>query len=117
MNYNKHAIADRIIKSLEYAQVKKVSALALELGVDESAISRWKKTGNISLKNTQKLCAVLDISMDWLILGRGCIQQHKNHSESNSECETISNMTNIEPEIIKSVMGLIGKFTTKSKAR
>jgi transcriptional regulator with XRE-family HTH domain len=51
--------------------------LAQDLGVDESAISRWKKNGPISLDHAARLCEVLDISLDWLILGRGDAAIHK----------------------------------------
>lgn len=54
----------------------KLYALAVEIGVDESAISRWKKGRSISLENAAEVCRALDISLDWLVMGRGSIDAH-----------------------------------------
>jgi len=51
--------------------------LALDLGVDESAISRWKKGGPMSLDSAARLARVLDVSLDWIVLGRGEMEHHK----------------------------------------
>lgn len=53
-----------------------MAALAFDLGVDESAISRWRHGGSISLSNAARFCLVLDVSMDWLILDRGHMDLH-----------------------------------------
>lgn len=45
--------------------------------MDESAISRWKKGRSISLANAAQVCRALDISLDWLVLGRGSIDSHR----------------------------------------
>jgi transcriptional regulator with XRE-family HTH domain len=49
----------------------KQTALAEALGVKPSAVSRWLKNGSLSLENAVALCDFLDISLDWLMLGRG----------------------------------------------
>lgn len=65
------SIADRLNKGIEKRRVPKIAVLAHDLGVDESAISRWRRGGAMSLSHAASLCRVLDISMDWLILDRG----------------------------------------------
>ena len=52
-------------------------ALAFDLDVHQSTITRWKEDGPMSLSSACRLCEVLDISLDWLILGRGFMDQHK----------------------------------------
>lgn len=47
------------------------------LNVHESAITRWKNGHNMSVENVVSLCKELDISTDWLLMGRGEIDQHK----------------------------------------
>jgi len=68
---------DRFAHALRLRQVGKLYALAVEIGVDESAISRWKKGRSISLENAAQVCRALDISLDWLVMGRGSIDAHR----------------------------------------
>jgi plasmid maintenance system antidote protein VapI len=68
---------ERIRHALAARGVRKQQALAAELDVHESAITRWKENAAMSLDNAIALGAVLDISLDWLLLGRGTIDSHK----------------------------------------
>ncbi len=52
-------------------------ALANAIGVEESTISRWLSGGNIKVSHLVSLCNYLDISLDWLIMGRGTPALHK----------------------------------------
>lgn len=70
-------MGERLTFALEQRGVRKLYALAVEIGVDESALSRWKKDGAISLPSAARLSQALDISLDWLILGRGHIDAHR----------------------------------------
>lgn len=73
---------DRFAHALRLRQVGKLYALAVEIGVDESAISRWKKGRSISLENAAQVCRALDISLDWLVMGRGSIDAHRRQASS-----------------------------------
>ena len=68
---------ERLDQALRARQVRKSYALAVELGVNESAISRWRRGRSISLDNAVKLCHALDVSLDWLLTGRGHIDSHR----------------------------------------
>lgn len=70
-------MGDRLTFALKQRGVRKLYALAVEIGVDESALSRWKKDGAISLPSAARLSQALDISLDWLVLGRGHIDAHR----------------------------------------
>lgn len=67
----------RLAYALRVRKVMKLQALAVELGVDESALSRWKRGRSISLDNAVGLSRALDASLDWLVMGRGHIDAHK----------------------------------------
>lgn len=71
---------NRLAYALRVRKVRKLQALAVELGVDESALSRWKRGRSISLDNAVGLCRALDASLDWLVTGRGHIDAHKDWS-------------------------------------
>lgn len=51
--------------------------LANAIGVEESTISRWLSGGNIKMIHLIRLSEYLDVSVDWLILGRGTPLQHR----------------------------------------
>lgn len=68
---------ERLDHALKLRRVRKLHALAVELGVDESAVSRWRRSRAISLSNAVNLCCALDISLDWLLTGRGHILAHR----------------------------------------
>jgi transcriptional regulator with XRE-family HTH domain len=61
----------RLHEAIRARGIRKVYTLATELGVSESAVSRWLKSEPITLENFAKLCLVLDINADWLLFERG----------------------------------------------
>jgi len=75
---------DRIREALAVRGVRKQQALAAELNVHESAITRWKENKPISLDSAISLGVALDISLDWLLLGRGSIDGHRNHTSDDA---------------------------------
>ena len=80
---------ERLSFALRLRRLPKMTSLAAELGVDESAISRWRKDGAISLHSASRLCEVLDISLDWLVLGRGDIEGHSPFPTTGPERELV----------------------------
>jgi len=71
------AWADRLTEALRQRRIGKLQALAAELGVDESALSRWRRAPAISIANAIRLSQTLDVSLDWLFTGRGHIDAHR----------------------------------------
>lgn len=49
----------------------KQHAFAVALNVSQSTVTRWLANGPMSLESAADICAILDISLDWLVLGRG----------------------------------------------
>lgn len=70
---------ERIRQALAARGVAKQQALAAELKVHESAISRWKEGKPISLDSAVALGTALDISLDWLLLGRATMDAHRGY--------------------------------------
>ncbi|MFY9762674.1 MAG: helix-turn-helix transcriptional regulator [Xanthobacteraceae bacterium] len=68
---------ERLQQALRRRRIRKLHALAVEIGVDQSAISRWRKGQPISLPNAISRCRALDISLDWLVTGRGAMEAHR----------------------------------------
>ncbi len=61
----------RIRTAMVRRGVGKHCVLAAALGVTEGAVSRWCQGGPMSLANAIALCEYLEVSADWLLLGRG----------------------------------------------
>lgn len=66
--------ADRLRQALELRGRQKRYALAAEIGVNASSVTRWLQGGPISMEHMVRLCDVLEISLDWLLLGRGSFE-------------------------------------------
>lgn len=66
----------RICLAMAARGVFKLSVIAVAVGVSESAVSRWRKGEPLTLLNAVRLCDVLDVSLDWLLLGRGSMDSH-----------------------------------------
>ncbi|WP_083530847.1 helix-turn-helix transcriptional regulator [Methylobacterium sp. AMS5] len=72
---------ERLQQALAARGIRKLYAFADEIGVNKSALTRWKSGKNISIENICRLAECLDISIDWLLLGRGCMDGNKNVRE------------------------------------
>lgn len=64
----------RLSYAMRHRGFNKLSVLAHHLGVTESAVSRWRGQGNMTVNNIIAVCDVLDVSADWLLLGRGAME-------------------------------------------
>ncbi|WP_082120905.1 helix-turn-helix domain-containing protein [Dyella japonica] len=67
----------RLRTAMRARGLTKLSAMAAAVGVTESAISRWCHDGAMTIDNVVVVCGVLEISIDWLLLGRGEMEQHQ----------------------------------------
>ncbi|MCB8836510.1 helix-turn-helix domain-containing protein [Aurantimonas sp. VKM B-3413] len=68
---DRNARADRLRTALRKRGISKLYALAADLNVDQSTVSRWTTGGRMSLDHSVALALHLNLSLDWLILGRG----------------------------------------------
>jgi transcriptional regulator with XRE-family HTH domain len=94
--------------------VRKQQALAFQLGVHESAITRWKEDGSLSLTNAIALCNALDISLDWLLLGRGTIDSHKLRIELShpEESQLMSSFNELSQQLTEPTRARLQAFIT-----
>lgn len=97
----------RLKQALRARGVVKQLALAQELGVNESAVSRWQQEGGLTLANAAQLCQILDISMDWLILNRGDMDFHREDSQHPLRDEIIKIIDGLPENVSKSMVALM----------
>ncbi len=70
-------VGERLGLAMKARGVSKQMAFAIEVGVSESMVSRWKRGDGLSLSSAMRICQMLDISLDWLLLGRGEMDGHR----------------------------------------
>ncbi len=80
-----HARGKRIREAIALKNVRKSQALAAELDVSAAAVSRWQSGGPVSLESACALAERLDVSLDWLLLGRGTMDLHRYDAVSPAE--------------------------------
>ncbi|HTV38857.1 MAG TPA: helix-turn-helix transcriptional regulator [Xanthobacteraceae bacterium] len=91
----------RLVEAMNKRGMKKQHALAYAVGVNESAVTRWKRDGPMSLENAMALCQTLDISLDWFLTGAGTMDRRTSPSKLDEDdsrlrssfgrlCETMS---------------------------
>lgn len=93
----------RVRHAMKARGIHKQFALAIDLGIDQSTLSRWSNGATLSVENAIKLSMALDVSLDWLLLGRGHMEQHKQRKLSHSEWRLIRQLRWLPDEIRKSV--------------
>lgn len=97
---------ERLQKALEARGIRKQMALAAELSVDESAISRWQRNAGLSLTHAARLCEVLDISLDWLILGRGDMDLHRRPDVATAQRNIADQLSSLPSPITEAISKL-----------
>lgn len=101
--------AERLNVAIKARGVTKMMSLAADLGVDESAISRWRRGGTMTLQHAAMICKLLDVSMDWLVLGRGEMDLHNTPALGPDELTLVISLRRF-PETPSLLNQLIGAF-------
>ncbi len=107
----------RFQTALKRRNVPKLYVLALEVGVDQSAITRWKQGRTISMVNAVKLCEVLDISLDWLMMGRGTIDMHKAEPPDQVWQDVDDFIANLSTEMVENLNAMLEASYHKIRRR
>ncbi|XYK81878.1 MAG: helix-turn-helix domain-containing protein [Labrenzia sp.] len=64
-------VSVRLREALNARKHKKLFAFSHEIGVSPSTVTRWLQGQPIRSENLIKIARVLNISLDWLLLGEG----------------------------------------------
>jgi len=62
-------VGTRLRSALRSRGYNKYLAFAAEIDVSPSTVTRWCDGHPIKLQNLIQICEILDISLDWLVLG------------------------------------------------
>jgi len=83
----------RLNEAIQAKGFNKLSAIAAEMNVNESTVSRWSNGGNISISHALQLCDILHVSMDWLFRGITHAQESCRHEEEFRELDKLPENT------------------------
>ncbi|EGE60198.1 hypothetical protein RHECNPAF_17000114 [Rhizobium etli CNPAF512] len=97
----------RIREAISRGKFRKVHALAAELDVSVAAVSRWQNGGHTSLESACALADLLDVSLDWLLLGRGTMDWHRNSAISATELQMVLALRNRSAATRSNLVGLV----------
>ncbi|WP_019645307.1 helix-turn-helix domain-containing protein [Novispirillum itersonii] len=109
MSFDDHR-GKRIRLAMAYRNKTKTHALAAELDVSVAAISRWQNGGHLSLDSACNLARALDVSLDWLLLGRGTLDWHQDERVTAEELSSITSLRRYPPKVKSLLVELIGSF-------
>jgi len=104
---------ERLQGAMAARGIRKQIVLAAEVGVNESAVSRWQQGAGLSLEHAVKLCETLDISLDWLVLGRGDMDQHHRAKTGSSERPVLSKIDQLPKSVATALMTLVDCIHTE----
>lgn len=91
---------ERIRRAMRERNFGKTHALAAEMNVSVATVSRWQNGGHISLQSVSELAEKLDVSLDWLLLGRGRIDWHQDSSITPQELQWVLALR-LHPDAVK----------------
>ena len=72
---------DRLVAAMHRQGIFKQHALAHQLGVNESTVTRWKNNEAISVEHAVAVCDALSITLDWFLCGLGPMERSVSHDD------------------------------------
>lgn len=97
---------NRLAEAMYARGIYKLSVLSTLLGVTDSAVSRWRHNGTMTVENVTALCIALDISADWFLTGRGHMEMHKASAPSGHTL-IASLAERLRPQVREQLAGLL----------
>lgn len=100
----------RLAEAMENKGIHKALTLAIELGVSEGTISRWKKSGPITITHAVSLCKTLDVSINWLLLGERVQSDSETKEGPNLHSKFALSEEGLPPSIVSAISSLINEI-------
>lgn len=106
MNSEKPHIGTRIRLALD-ARDMRPSDLAARSGVSRAAVSSWLKGENLSLANINIIAKVLDVSLNWLVMGIGSVQLAADSDVSQEEQNLLRLLRHFGEDALSQSLGMV----------
>lgn len=100
----------RIDRAMKARGHLKAMALAAELGISPAAITKWKQGRAMSVDHACKLAGLLDVSLDWLLMGRNSPDWLQPGQLSDAEMELVSLLRRRPARIGRLLVALVSEM-------
>ena len=100
----------RLKHAMETRGYRKATALAASLDISPAAITKWTQGHAMSLDHVANLAHLLDVSLDWLLMGRNEPDWLRQDQLTAVECEIIEKMRARPPRLATLLSRLLGEI-------
>lgn len=100
----------RITKAMKWRGHNKAMALAVELGVSPAAMSKWIHGHPMTLDNACLLAHSLDVSLDWLALGRNAPDWVQRDQLTDQELELLEILQRRPSSILGPILAILAEI-------
>ncbi|MEP2707825.1 MAG: helix-turn-helix transcriptional regulator [Roseibium sp.] len=100
----------RIDQAMNEKGHRKAMALAAELSISPAALTKWKQGHAMSLENACSLANVLNVSLDWLVLGRNSPEWLQLNQLNSQEVDLITNLRSRPAHIARLFLALVAEI-------
>jgi len=88
----------------------KMMAMAAEMGVSQAALSKWRQGHAMSVDHASRLCAILGVSLDWLLTGRAGQDGERLQPISATERELLALLGRRPERIARRLIDLVAEI-------
>jgi transcriptional regulator with XRE-family HTH domain len=89
---------------------RKMMALAVELGISSAALSKWTQGHPMSVEHACQLSRLLDISLDWLLMGRNAPDWMQMDQLSQIELELLAQLRHRPVRIASLLIAIVAEM-------
>jgi len=107
----------RIVRAMKRRGRNKAMALAVELGVSPAAMSKWIHGYPMTLDNACLLAQSLDVSLDWLALGRNAPDWLRRDQLTDQELELLEMLKRRPPRVLRPILAILAEIPEQDPPR
>lgn len=100
----------RIKKAMKTKGYRKATALAAQLDISPAAITKWTQGYAMSIGHVCNLAGLLDVSLDWLLLGRNEPDWLRPDQLSDVELDLVGKLRERPPRIGRLLARLVAEI-------
>jgi len=89
---------------------RKMMALAVELGISSAALSKWTQGHSMSVEHACRLSQLLDVSLDWLLMGRNAPEWMQTDQLSRLELELLEQLRHRPVRIVPLLISIVSEM-------
>ena len=102
--------AARLRRAIEVRGHRKMMALAAELNISSAALSKWTQGHAMSVEHACRLSDLLDVSLDWLLMGRNGPEWLRQDGLNSVEAQLIDSLRQRPERIANLLTAIVAEF-------